>query len=51
MTHDNEIAVEPTILVREYNAPRQLVFDAWTQVEHLKNWMFPFKGEGIPTFV
>lgn len=41
---DNEIKVEPTILTREYNAPRQLVFDAWTQVEHLSNWQFPFKG-------
>src|SRR5438034_1369863 len=36
--------VEPTILTRDYEAPRQLVFDAWTKVEHLKNWMFPFKG-------
>ena len=32
------ITVEPTILTREYKAPRQLVFDAWTQPEHLKNW-------------
>ena len=39
-----EIIVEPTILTREYNAPRQLVFNAWTEPEHLKNWMFPFKG-------
>lgn len=41
---DNEIKVAPTIFTREFNAPRQLVFDAWTQVAHLKNWMFPFKG-------
>jgi uncharacterized protein YndB with AHSA1/START domain len=40
----NEIILEPTILTREYNAPRQLVFDAWTQAEHLQNWQFPFKG-------
>ena len=44
MSNDNEITVEPTILTREYSAPRQLVFDAWTQPEHLKNWMFPQKG-------
>ena len=44
MTNDGKITVEPTILTREYNAPRQLVFDAWTQPEHLKNWQFPFKG-------
>ena len=44
MSSDNVIAVEPTILTREYNAPRQLVFDAWTNPDHLKNWQFPFKG-------
>ena len=44
MSNDDEITVEPTILTREYNAPRQLVFDAWTKPEHLKNWQFPFKG-------
>jgi uncharacterized protein YndB with AHSA1/START domain len=36
--------IEPTILTREYDAPRQLVFDAWTKPEHLRNWQFPFKG-------
>ncbi len=44
MSSDNEISVVPSILIREFHAPRQLVFDAWTQVEHLKNWMFPQKG-------
>lgn len=44
MSDDKEMTVEPTILMREYNAPQQLVFDAWTQPEHLKNWMFPFQG-------
>ncbi|MDJ0705066.1 MAG: metalloregulator ArsR/SmtB family transcription factor [Leptolyngbyaceae cyanobacterium MO_188.B28] len=44
MSSDNEHTVEPTIITREFNAPRQLVFDAWTQPEHLKNWMFPQKG-------
>lgn len=37
-------AVVPSKIVREFNAPRQLVFDAWTQVEHLNNWMFPMQG-------
>lgn len=41
---NNNITVEPTILTREYDAPRQLVFDAWTQAEHLQNWMFPAEG-------
>ena len=44
MSKENKITVEPSILTREFNAPRHLVFDAWTQVEHLKNWMFPQKG-------
>jgi len=40
----NDIALPPSILTREFNAPKQLVFDAWTQPEHLKNWMFPQQG-------
>ncbi len=40
----SEIEIEPTILLREFDAPLQLVFDAWTKPEHLKNWQFPFKG-------
>ena len=44
MSNDNDITVEPSILTREFAAPRQLVFDAWTQVEHLEKWMFPQKG-------
>lgn len=36
--------VIPSKIVREFNAPRQLVFDAWTQVKHLNNWMFPMPG-------
>lgn len=30
---ENSLTIRRTI-----NAPRQLVFDAWTQIEHLKNW-------------
>ncbi|MBX2835667.1 MAG: SRPBCC domain-containing protein [Gammaproteobacteria bacterium] len=37
-------STEPSVIVREFDAPRQLVFDAWTQVEHLNNWMFPMPG-------
>ncbi len=44
MSNDNEISVEPIILTRELDAPSELVFDAWTLPEHLKNWMFPQKG-------
>lgn len=34
----------PSEIIREFNAPRQLVFDAWTKVKHLNNWMFPMPG-------
>ncbi|MFN2611651.1 MAG: SRPBCC domain-containing protein, partial [Actinomycetota bacterium] len=40
----NEMTIEPTILPRRIDALRQLVFDAWTKVEHLSNWMFPSAG-------
>ncbi len=38
----NEIV--PSVIEREFDAPRQLVFEAWTKVEHLNNWMFPMPG-------
>lgn len=44
MNNSAEIFVKPTMLTRDYAAPKQLVFDAWTKPEHLKNWMFPQKG-------
>ncbi|UAB71884.1 SRPBCC domain-containing protein [Vibrio sp. SCSIO 43132] len=40
----NDQIVEPTILTREYDAPIQLVFEAWTKVEHLSKWMVPMPG-------
>ncbi len=40
----SEVKVEPSVITREFNAPRQLVFDAWTKVEHLNQWMFPMPG-------
>ncbi len=36
--------VAPSVITREFDAPRDLVFDAWTKVEHLSNWMFPMPG-------
>jgi len=36
--------VKPSVIVREFDAPRELVFDAWTQVKHLNKWMFPMPG-------
>ena len=40
----NQNTVTPSKLVKQFNAPRQLVFDAWTKVQHLNNWMFPMQG-------
>jgi uncharacterized protein YndB with AHSA1/START domain len=40
----NQNTVTPSKIVKEFNAPRQLVFDAWTDVKHLNNWMFPMQG-------
>lgn len=34
----------PSEITRTFNAPRQLVFDTWTKVKHLNNWMFPMPG-------
>lgn len=40
----NKKNIEPSVIIREFEAPRELVFNAWTQVEHLNNWMFPMPG-------
>jgi uncharacterized protein YndB with AHSA1/START domain len=29
------------VLTREFDAPRSLVFEVWTQPEHIKNWWGP----------
>jgi uncharacterized protein YndB with AHSA1/START domain len=36
--HDNEITL---VLEREFNAPRERVFDAWSDQENLRQWMGP----------
>lgn len=37
------IKVEPSVLTRDYNAPMKLVYDAWTQEQHLCKWQVPNK--------
>jgi uncharacterized protein YndB with AHSA1/START domain len=32
---------DEVLIVREYDAPRELVFKVWTDPEHLKNWYAP----------
>lgn len=41
MTHQHENAA---VLVRTFNATPERVFDAWTQTQHLNQWMFPMPG-------
>jgi uncharacterized protein YndB with AHSA1/START domain len=36
------------VFTRTFNAPRTLVWDVWTQCEHLKNWWGPAEWE-LPT--
>lgn len=38
MSASNETGI---VLSRSYNAPRELVFKAWTEAEHVKNWWGP----------
>ena len=37
----SEIQVEPSILTRDFDAPMQLVYEAWTQESHLCQWQVP----------
>ncbi|GJM14627.1 MAG: hypothetical protein DHS20C12_30300 [Pseudohongiella sp.] len=37
-------SIIPSEIVREFDAPLELVFNAWTEVKHLQNWMFPMPG-------
>jgi len=37
----SEITVEPSILTRDFDAPMQLVYEAWTQQDHLCKWQVP----------
>lgn len=30
------------VVVRQFNAPRHVVFEAWTKPEHVKHWWGPF---------
>mgnify|MGYP000161391145 CR=1 FL=1 len=38
-----QFPVEPSVLRKDYNAPMQLVYDAWTQEQHLCQWQVPNK--------
>jgi uncharacterized protein YndB with AHSA1/START domain len=36
------------VITRVVNAPRRLVFDAWTKPEHLKQWLTGWEGWSLP---
>ena len=41
MTATRDTADRELIVTRDLDAPRALVFDAWTDVKHLANWWGP----------
>ena len=52
MTTKNELTKPDDatlILKRVLNAPRELVFKAWTAPEHIKHWMQPEPGMVVPS--
>lgn len=44
MSDEAVVQVKPCVITREFAAPKQLVFEAFTKPEHLKNWNIPMKG-------
>jgi len=36
------------VMTRAFNAPRRLVFEAWTKPEHLPHWMLGPRGSTMP---
>jgi uncharacterized protein YndB with AHSA1/START domain len=47
-TKNNPAADRSLVLTRVFNAPRHLVFEAWTKKEHLDRWCAP-RGFTIPS--
>ena len=41
MAVQNEPARQPLVIVRDFDAPRALVFKAWTDAKHLAQWWGP----------
>jgi len=41
--------VEPFVISREFDAPRDLMWELWSQGEHMKNWLTP-KGFTMKTY-
>ena len=52
MTESSESAVVPTLeitITRVFDAPRELVWKAWTEPEHFMRWWGP-KGYTAPVY-
>ena len=43
---DTQAAQRPFVIARKFEAPREMVFKAWTEVDRLKQWFGP-KGVSI----
>ncbi len=43
------MADKPFIIIRTFNAPRELVFDCFTKSEHLKHWKGPTGSSVVHT--
>jgi uncharacterized protein YndB with AHSA1/START domain len=41
MNEKTIIRPEPLLIERHFDAPRAIVFQAWTTAEHMKNWFSP----------
>lgn len=44
----DSISDRELIITREFNAPRELVWEAWTSAEHIPNWMLGPEGWSMP---
>ena len=48
-TSEDSSAAEELVLTRLFDAPRELVFDAWTKAEHLRQWQGAPRGFTVTT--
>ena len=48
MSQDTDIANRTLTIERIFDAPRQMVWDAWTKAEHIAKWWGP---KGVETKV
>lgn len=49
MSEGSRTAELELVITRVFNAPRELVFDAWTKAEHLQHWQGAPRGFTVTT--